>query len=57
MMKDEGKHTYEGEWVNSVQHGVGIEKFTNGDTFEGNYDLGKKKGHGKMYYKALDANY
>jgi hypothetical protein len=36
-----GKSRYEGEFKNFLKHGSGVEKFENGDRYEGHYQNGK----------------
>ena len=40
---------YECEWKDDFQQGHGIEKFSNGNTYVGEYKEGMKHGNGKQY--------
>lgn len=41
---------YEGEFMSSLKHGHGTEKFANGDLFIGNYQNGKPGGFGEYHW-------
>lgn len=48
--------TYEGEWMDDLQHGYGCETWSQGKIkFEGNYMQGKKNGKGR--YEWQDGSY
>lgn len=37
---------YEGEWLNNLRHGKGVETWTDGAVYKGDYAEGKKVGNG-----------
>lgn len=37
-------YLYEGSWKKNLQHGFGIEQYSNGDRYEGNFIVGSKFG-------------
>ena len=45
-----------GELVDYIPHGQGVAKYTNGDLFEGIYNMGSKEGQG-LYKFANGASY
>ena len=42
---------YEGYWKNFLKHGNGIDRFVNGDTYKGQYWMGKPHGKGVYIWK------
>mmetsp|Transcript_34458 Transcript_34458/g.52728 ORF Transcript_34458/g.52728 Transcript_34458/m.52728 type:complete len:204 (+) Transcript_34458:2483-3094(+) len=42
---------YEGEWRNSLKHGSGTEKYSNGDMYVGHFRQGEPDGTGKYIWK------
>ena len=51
---------YEGDWVNSMPHGLVNEVDPDGDTFEGQYVEGKREGPGKLTFasgKVYEGNF
>jgi len=41
---------YEGEFRDCLKHGLGTERFHNGDVYIGNYAHGKPEGYGEYYW-------
>jgi hypothetical protein len=41
---------YEGEFRNSLKHGMGTERFGNGETYVGNYERNRPNGEGEYYW-------
>ena len=43
-------YRYEGEYnTDGLRHGTGKTRYCNGDTYEGEYHLGKREGKGKYW--------
>ena len=51
MVKNNGE-VYEGDWNENGLNGAGKVKYSNGDTFVGNFKEGKREGPGRMIIKA-----
>ena len=45
-MKYKNGRQYEGEWEHDLRQGRGFEKYPNGNSFYGQYKMGKAKGKG-----------
>jgi hypothetical protein len=41
---------YDGEWLDGLGHGLGVQRFAWGDIYEGEYRAGKMSGHGKYRF-------
>jgi len=41
-----GQTTYRGEWIEDLQHGVGVETWDGGSSYSGQFVYGKKEGYG-----------
>lgn len=41
-----GLTTYRGQWVQDVQHGIGVEEWEGGSRYDGQFYWGKKQGYG-----------
>ncbi len=54
--KTDKPEEYSGLWVNGFPYGKGIYTWKNGNKYEGNYELGKKKGQGKYVFN-LEKNF
>ena len=50
-MKYQDGRTYSGGWQNGQWHGKGIAIFSNGDQFDGTYDLDRRHGFGTYQWK------
>ena len=48
---------YMGAWKFDTQHGKGVEKWSNGSKFEGEYFEGNKEGFGEFYFADTNATY
>ena len=46
-----GKYTYEGDFIDGIKNGFGIQKYANSEkTYEGEYKDGKRNGYVTEYY-------
>ena len=39
---------YDGDFVDGIEHGIGIEKMYDGSVYAGKFKLGKREGKGKL---------
>jgi stage V sporulation protein K len=49
LFNSDGRLIFEGKFRDSRPEGIGIEYFSDGKIYEGNYTDGVKSGHGKVY--------